>query len=87
MAKLTPKQLEAKLRFAGEAMPPMTRRRDEHDDLFSHWRTMLAACNLVQKFAPKATYVNFIIELIDLKDRAIFPENVGVTSLLCLDGE
>ncbi len=31
MAKLTPEQLEAKLRFAGEAIPSMTRRRDGHD--------------------------------------------------------
>ena len=31
MAKLTPQQLEAKLRFAGEAIPSMTRRRDGHD--------------------------------------------------------
>ena len=58
-----------------------------HDDLLATGGTMLAAYNLVQKFAPKATYVNFIIELIDLKGREIFPENVDVTSLLCLEGE
>jgi adenine phosphoribosyltransferase len=58
-----------------------------HDDLLATGGTMLAAYNLVQKFTPKATYVNFIIELIDLKGREIFPENVDVTSLLCLEGE
>ncbi|MBR4312885.1 MAG: adenine phosphoribosyltransferase [Bacteroidaceae bacterium] len=58
-----------------------------HDDLLATGGTMLAAYNLVQKFAPKATYINFIIELIDLKGRAIFPEGVEVSSLLCLDGE
>ena len=58
-----------------------------HDDLLATGGTMLAAYNLVQKFSPKATYINFIIELIDLKGRAIFPEDVEVSSLLCLDGE
>ena len=58
-----------------------------HDDLLATGGTMLAAYNLVQKFAPKATYINFIIELIDLKGRAIFPEGVDVSSLLCLEGE
>ena len=58
-----------------------------HDDLLATGGTMLAAYNLVQKFAPKATYINFIIELIDLKGRAIFPEGVEVSSLLCLEGE
>ena len=58
-----------------------------HDDLLATGGTMLAAYNLVQKFAPKSTYINFIIELVDLKGRAIFPEDVEVSSLLCLDGE
>ena len=58
-----------------------------HDDLLATGGTMLAAYNLVQKFAPKASYINFIIELVDLKGRAIFPEGVEVSSLLCLDGE
>ena len=31
MAQLTEKQLEDKLRFAGETIPSMTRRRDGHD--------------------------------------------------------
>ena len=31
MAKMTPKQLADRLRFAGEAIPSMTRRRDGHD--------------------------------------------------------
>ena len=58
-----------------------------HDDLLATGGTMLAAYNLVQKFAPKATFINFIIELVDLKGRAIFPEGVDVSSLLCLEGE
>ena len=58
-----------------------------HDDLLATGGTMLAAYNLVQKFTPKATYINFIIELSDLKGRDIFPKNVDVTSLLCLEGE
>ena len=31
MAKLTSKQLETRLHFAGEAIPSMTRRREGHD--------------------------------------------------------
>ena len=58
-----------------------------HDDLLATGGTMLAAYNLVQKFTPKATFINFIIELVDLKGRAIFPEGVDVSSLLCLEGE
>ena len=58
-----------------------------HDDLLATGGTMLAAYNLVQKFTPTATYINFIIELIDLKGRDIFPKDVDVTSLLCLEGE
>ena len=58
-----------------------------HDDLLATGGTMLAAYNLVQKFTPKATFINFIIELVDLKGRTIFPEGVDVSSLLCLDGE
>ena len=58
-----------------------------HDDLLATGGTMLAAYNLVQKFAPKATFINFIIELVDLKGRVIFPEGVDVSSLLCLEGE
>ena len=58
-----------------------------HDDLLATGGTMLAAYNLVQKFTPKATFINVIIELVDLKGRTIFPEGVDVSSLLCLDGE
>ena len=35
-----------------------------HDDLLATGGTMRAAYNLVQKFHPKKTYVNFIIELV-----------------------
>ena len=58
-----------------------------HDDLLATGGTMLAAYNLVQKFSPKDTFINFIIELVDLKGRAILPEGVDVSSLLCLEGE
>ena len=58
-----------------------------HDDLLATGGTMLAAYNLVQKFSPKATFINFIIELVDLKGRTIFPEGVDVSSLLYLEGE
>ena len=37
-----------------------------HDDLLATGGTMLAAYNLVQKFSPKTTFINFIIELVDL---------------------
>lgn len=39
MATLTPKQLEDKLHFAGEAKPSMTRRRDGHD--YQQWQMYL----------------------------------------------
>lgn len=55
-----------------------------HDDLLATGGTMRAAYNLVQKFHPKKTYVNFIIELVNenLNGRANFEENTDITSLL-----
>lgn len=55
-----------------------------HDDLLATGGTMLAAYRLVQKFAPKATYVNFIIELEELKGKEIFPAEAHVESVLHL---
>jgi len=45
---------------------------------------MLAAYNLVKQFNPKQTYINFIIELTieGLHGRAMFPEEVDITTLL-----
>lgn len=55
-----------------------------HDDLLATGGTMRAAYNLVQKFHPKKTYVNFIIELVheNLNGRANFEESTDITSLL-----
>lgn len=58
-----------------------------HDDLLATGGTMKATYNLVQKFNPKATYINFIIELTDLKGREIFDKDIEITSILELDGE
>ena len=55
-----------------------------HDDLLATGGSMKAAYNLVQKFNPKQTYINFIIELTGegLNGRAVFDEGVEMTTLL-----
>ncbi len=55
-----------------------------HDDLLATGGTMRAAYNLVKKFNPKKTYVNFIIELVheNLNGRGNFEEDTDITSLL-----
>lgn len=55
-----------------------------HDDLLATGGTMRAAYNLVKKFNPKKTYVNFIIELVheNLNGREHFEEGTDITSLL-----
>ncbi|MBP3830747.1 MAG: adenine phosphoribosyltransferase [Bacteroidaceae bacterium] len=55
-----------------------------HDDLLATGGSMLAAYNLVQQFNPKQTFINFIIELTieGLHGRAVFPEDVDITTLL-----
>ena len=57
-----------------------------HDDLLATGGSMKAAYNLVQKFAPKKTYINFIIELSGegLNGRAVFDDGVEMTALLRL---
>ena len=55
-----------------------------HDDLLATGGTMDAALRLVSKSNPKAVYLNFIIELMDLNGRSIFPENIEVASVLQL---
>lgn len=55
-----------------------------HDDLLATGGTMKAAYNLVQKFKPKKTYLNFIIEITDegLHGRDAFDKEAEVTTLL-----
>ncbi len=57
-----------------------------HDDLLATGGSMKAAYNLVQKFHPKKTYINFIIELTSegLNGRSEFSENTEITTLLKL---
>lgn len=49
-----------------------------HDDLLATGGSMKAAYNLVQKFHPKKTYINFIIELTSegLNGRSEFSESL-----------
>ena len=55
-----------------------------HDDLLATGGTMKAAYNLVQKFNPKKTFINFIIEIKDegLQGRDMFDKDVEITTLL-----
>jgi adenine phosphoribosyltransferase len=53
-----------------------------HDDLLATGGTMLAAYRLVNKFRPKKIYINFLIELEELKGRAIFDDDTEITSLI-----
>ena len=58
-----------------------------HDDLLATGGTMKAALDLVNKFKPKKTYMNFIIELVNegLNGRKPFEnDNVEITSLLMI---
>ena len=55
-----------------------------HDDLLATGGTMKAAYNLVQKFNPKKTFINFIIEIKEegLHGRDIFDKDTEITTLL-----
>lgn len=53
-----------------------------HDDLLATGGTMVAAYNLVKKLGVKKIYINFLIELEDLKGREHFPEEVEVNSVI-----
>lgn len=57
-----------------------------HDDLLATGGTMKAALNLVNKFNPKKTYVNFIIEISDegLHGRDLFDGISEVTTLISI---
>lgn len=53
-----------------------------HDDLLATGGTMNACYQLVKSMNPKKIYINFIVELTDLKGRDILPKDVEVTALL-----
>ncbi|MDY4498665.1 MAG: adenine phosphoribosyltransferase [Prevotella sp.] len=55
-----------------------------HDDLLATGGTMKATYNLVRKFNPKKTFINFIIEIKDegLHGRDIFDKDTEITTLL-----
>ena len=55
-----------------------------HDDLLATGGTMKAACELVKQLHPRKIYVNFIIELKDLKGREIFDEDIEIDTILSL---
>jgi adenine phosphoribosyltransferase len=53
-----------------------------HDDLLATGGTMVAAVNLIKKFNPRKIYVNFLIELEDLKGRELFDPAIEVKSII-----
>ena len=56
-----------------------------HDDLLATGGTMVAAVKLIKLFNPKKIYVNFLIELEDLKGRAAFDPEIEIESILKYD--
>jgi len=56
-----------------------------HDDLLATGGTMQAAVRLIKKFEPQKIYVNFLIELVDLKGREGFPSDIPVASIIKYD--
>lgn len=55
-----------------------------HDDLLATGGTMKAATSLVKKMNPKKIYVNFIIELKELKGIETFDKDIEVNSILVI---
>lgn len=53
-----------------------------HDDLLATGGTMLAAYKLVKKLGVKEVYINFLIELEELRGKEIFPENIELISMI-----
>ncbi|KAA6341596.1 Adenine phosphoribosyltransferase [termite gut metagenome] len=53
-----------------------------HDDLLATGGTMKAAYELVKILNPKSIYINFIIELEELKGRSLFDKGIQVESIL-----
>jgi len=56
-----------------------------HDDLLATGGTMHAAVRLIKKFNPRKIYVNFLIELEDLKGRDGFDSDIQVDSIIKYD--
>ena len=55
-----------------------------HDDLLATGGTMAATYRLVKKCGVKNAFINFIIELEELKGRDTFPKEVEIEALLKL---
>ncbi len=53
-----------------------------HDDLLATGGTMIAAHKLVKKMGVKKIYIDFLIELEDLKGREAFSKDLEVDSLI-----
>ncbi len=53
-----------------------------HDDLLATGGTMKAAYNLVSQMNPKKIYVNFLIELEELKGMESFNKEIEVTTIV-----
>ena len=53
-----------------------------HDDLLATGGTMNACYELVKSMNPKKIYINFVVDLTDLKGRENLPKDVEITSLL-----
>lgn len=53
-----------------------------HDDLLATGGTMYAAYKLIKKMNVKKIYINFIIELEELKGKDVFPKEVEVKSII-----
>ncbi|MFA6873201.1 MAG: adenine phosphoribosyltransferase [Bacteroidaceae bacterium] len=53
-----------------------------HDDLLATGGTMMAAYKLMRHFNPKKIYTNFIIELVDLNGRKVFPKDANIETIL-----
>ena len=53
-----------------------------HDDLLATGGTMAAAYSLVKKLGVKKIYINFLIELENLKGRALFNDDVEIDSII-----
>ena len=55
-----------------------------HDDILATGGTAAAAIRLVKRFAPKAVFANFIIDITDVPRTAPMPEDVEVSAVLHL---
>jgi len=53
-----------------------------HDDLLATGGTMKAAVRLIEKFHPRKIYVNFLIELEDLKGRDGFDPDIQIDTII-----